>query len=103
MTQLVQRLERQGLLERGADPDDGRVSRVMISDGGRRAIAQREDLRKRRIAELMSGLTEDEQTALWLAAQVATRSLERMRDFADAGGVAEAGTAVGPSHPRRRP
>jgi DNA-binding MarR family transcriptional regulator len=91
MTQLVQRLERQGLLARGADPDDGRASLVMLSDQGRRWRTGREQLRNRRIAELMSGLSPEDQTTLWLAAQVARRSLEQMREIADA--AAHAGPA----------
>jgi DNA-binding MarR family transcriptional regulator len=34
MTQLVQRMERQGLVERWSDPDDGRASPIMLGEAG---------------------------------------------------------------------
>ena len=40
MTQLVQRLERQGLLERWSDPEDGRASLVMLGEAGRRNLGR---------------------------------------------------------------
>lgn len=84
MTQLVQRMERQGLLERRNDPDDGRACLVMVGTSGRRLWNERADVRKQRIAALLDGLAEEDQQALWLAAQVASRLLDRMRDIADA-------------------
>lgn len=84
MTQLVQRMERQGLLERTPDPDDGRACLVMIGTAGRRRWNERADVRKQRIAGLLDGLAEDDQQALWLAARVASRLLDQMRDIADA-------------------
>src|SRR3954469_20701020 len=69
MTQLVQRLERQGLLERWSDPDDGRASRVMLGEAGKRNWQARAEVRKQRIAEWMPMVSEDDQVALWLAAK----------------------------------
>lgn len=83
MTQLVQRLENQGLLERCSDPDDGRACLVMVSEGGRRLWEERAVVRKQRIADLLAGLPEDDQTALWLAAKVAARLVDQMREIAD--------------------
>ena len=39
MTTLINRLERQGLLERRADPADGRAVPVSITEAGREALA----------------------------------------------------------------
>ncbi len=61
MTQLVQRLESQGLLERCSDPDDGRACLVKVSEGGRRLWEERAVVRKQRIAELLAALPEDDQ------------------------------------------
>ncbi len=83
MTQLVQRLEQQGLLERCSDPDDGRACLVKVGEGGRRLWDERAALRKQRIAELLLGLSDDDQMALWLAAQVAGRLVDQMREIAD--------------------
>lgn len=83
MTQLVQRMERQGLLERRSDPDDGRACLVMVGEAGRRMWDARADVRKQRIADLLTGLSDDDQVALRLAAQVAARLLDQMREIAD--------------------
>jgi DNA-binding MarR family transcriptional regulator len=82
MTQLVQRMERQGLVERWSDPDDGRVSLVKIGDGGRRIWKARSDLRRQRLMELLPELSHDDQISLWLAAAVAARVLGQIRDAA---------------------
>ena len=82
MTQLVQRMERQGLLERWSDPDDGRASLVMLGEAGRRNFEARADIRRQRIAELLPAVSRDDQVALWLAAQVVVRVLGQMREAA---------------------
>jgi DNA-binding MarR family transcriptional regulator len=82
MTQLVQRMERQGLLERWSDPDDGRASLVMLGDAGRQNWEARAALRRKRIAALLPAVSDDDQLALWLAAQVVIRVLGQMREAA---------------------
>jgi DNA-binding MarR family transcriptional regulator len=82
MTQLVQRMERQGLLERWSDPDDGRASLVMLGEAGQRFWAARNDVLRQRVAALLPTVSEDDQVALWLAAQVVVRVLGQMRDIA---------------------
>ncbi|KAA0092660.1 MarR family transcriptional regulator [Mycolicibacterium sp. P1-18] len=80
MTQLVQRLERQGLVERRSDPEDGRASLVALGEAGRRLWDVRADQRRERIAEMLTDVSTDDRVALWLAAQVVVRVLGQMRE-----------------------
>lgn len=82
MTQLVQRMERQGLLQRWSDPDDGRASLVRLGEAGREFWDARLDVVRERVATLLSGVSDDDQVALWLAAQVVVRVLGQMREAA---------------------
>jgi DNA-binding MarR family transcriptional regulator len=82
MTQLVQRMERQGLLERWSDPDDGRASLVMLGEGGRKFWDARNDVLRQRVAALLPAVSQDDQVALRLAAHVVLRVLGQMREAA---------------------
>jgi len=82
MTQLVQRMERQGLLERLSDPDDGRAALVAISGAGEELWARRAAVRRERLAELLAGLSSEDELALWLAAQVALPILRQLLEIA---------------------
>ncbi|OBG74949.1 MULTISPECIES: MarR family transcriptional regulator [unclassified Mycobacterium] len=82
MTQLVQRMERQGLLERLRDPDDGRAALVAISKSGEELWARRAEGRRERLAELLTRLSSEDELALWLAAQVALPILRRLVQIA---------------------
>ncbi len=64
MTQLVGRLEDGGLAVRRADPDDGRVVNVEITDAGRELIAERRAARAQRLSALLSRLSQADQDAL---------------------------------------
>ena len=84
MTQLVQRLERQGLVVRHEDPEDGRVALVAVSAAGTALLNDRRDLRRARLDEFLDTLTPEEGRALWLAAEVALPILARLIERADA-------------------
>jgi len=83
MTQLIQRLERQGLVTRLADPDDGRVALVAITPAGQELLDDRMRARRERLAVLLATLSSEEAFALWLSAQVAAPILRRLGKNAD--------------------
>jgi DNA-binding MarR family transcriptional regulator len=64
MTQLVGRLEESGLAVRRADPADGRVVHVQITDAGRALVATRRAARAERLSGLLARLTQADQDAL---------------------------------------
>ena len=67
MTQLVARLQAAGLVTRAADPGDGRVVRVEITDAGRAVLAQRRAVRAERLAAMLHELSAAERAALTAA------------------------------------
>ena len=83
MTQLIQRLERQGLVTRLADPDDGRAALVGITEHGQAVLADRKRIRRERLTTLLETLTPEEQSALWLSARVALPILRQLAANAD--------------------
>jgi DNA-binding MarR family transcriptional regulator len=68
MTQMIQRLERQGLVQRSSDPDDGRAAVVALAADGRVKLA----------------LSSEDEFSLVLAAQVALPILRRLNEDASA-------------------
>jgi DNA-binding MarR family transcriptional regulator len=64
MTQLVGRLAEAGLVARCADPDDGRVVSVELTEEGRDLLAQRRAIRAERLSVLMARLSQADQDAL---------------------------------------
>ena len=64
MTQVVARLQDAGLVERVADPADGRVVQVRITAEGEAMLARRRAVRADRVALLLARLSPDEQAAL---------------------------------------
>ena len=67
-TQIVERIEKRGLVRREhSDPDDRRVVRLALTDEGRRLMGERRRLRHERLDQAMTQLS-DEQTRELLAA-----------------------------------
>jgi DNA-binding MarR family transcriptional regulator len=64
MTQLIARLEDAGLVDRAADPSDGRVVQVRITPDGQAMLAGRRAVRAERLAGLLDRLSPDQRGAL---------------------------------------
>jgi DNA-binding MarR family transcriptional regulator len=82
MTELVGRLEREGLVTRFCDPDDGRATLVDITPSGRAQRLQLQRLVQTRVIELLEGLSADDQATLSLAMRVAAPRIERLTELA---------------------
>jgi DNA-binding MarR family transcriptional regulator len=78
MTQLVGRMEREGLVVRLIDPDDGRVTLVEITDDGHALRAELTQSQHERLAELLDTLNPDEEATLGLAMRVASPLIEKL-------------------------
>jgi DNA-binding MarR family transcriptional regulator len=64
LTQLVTRLERDGLVERRPDPTDGRAVLIHITEDGRQIGQARHDDRARHLLPLIAQLTPEERRAI---------------------------------------
>ena len=82
MTQMVGRLERDGLVVRLIDPDDGRGTLVDITDEGRALLAQLRQARRDNLAELLNTLLPGSEVTLGLAMRVAAPLLEELKHAA---------------------
>ncbi|WP_127483840.1 MarR family winged helix-turn-helix transcriptional regulator [Paenibacillus ehimensis] len=80
MTQLVIRLERDGLVERRPDPSDGRAVLVRITPQGAKVIDSRRTERIMQIGKLMERLTPEERTSIASALPALTRLAELGND-----------------------
>jgi DNA-binding MarR family transcriptional regulator len=81
MTQLVSRLEREGLVRRGGDPADRRVVVVTLTAAGRAAVRERQAARVRALAAVLSDLSPADHAALAAAAP----ALDRLADLVSEG------------------
>ena len=77
MTQLVTRLEKDGLAQRGGDPADGRVVVVSITDAGRVAVERRRAANAEALSARLRELPAGDRAAI-LAALPA---MERLSDL----------------------
>jgi DNA-binding MarR family transcriptional regulator len=64
MTQLIGRLQGEGLVTRVPDPADGRVVQVAITEEGRAVLSRRRAARAERLTGMLAELSPDERTAL---------------------------------------
>lgn len=85
MTQLIQRLERRGIVYRTSDPVDRRVSLVAITDEGREMITRRGQSLRARLAEVLAALPSGDVAALELAANVIGPIMARLNGGEDSG------------------
>jgi DNA-binding MarR family transcriptional regulator len=80
ITQLVTRLERDGLVERRPDPSDGRAVLIHITEAGRRIGRSRHDDRTRRLVPLIAQLTPEQRQAIAAALPALARLAELGRE-----------------------
>jgi len=98
MTELVQRLEWQGLVTRVEDPGDGRVALVTVSNDGRARLDDQQRGRRDRMAELLTALPAEDEITLTLAMHVALPIIRRLIDDAQQSRTqADSGTPISQS------
>jgi DNA-binding MarR family transcriptional regulator len=76
MTNLVGRLERRGLVVRGADADDARAVRVAVTDQGRERLEARRAQRVARLEARLAALEPGEREALHAALPALDKLIE---------------------------
>jgi DNA-binding MarR family transcriptional regulator len=76
VTRLVARLEASGLVERDADPDDGRVCHVRITGDGRALVKRLRSRKNAYLAKRLRHLDDDEVEVLERATAILERILE---------------------------
>ncbi|GIE81096.1 MarR family transcriptional regulator [Actinoplanes philippinensis] len=79
MTQLITRLERDGLATRGSDPADGRAVRVAVTDAGRAAVARRRGAHAEGVARAFRQLSAEERAIILTAVPALDRLSELLR------------------------
>lgn len=80
ITQMVTRLERDGLVERRPDPRDGRAVLVHLTTAGAEVVAARTADRAARLAPILDRLSAEERAAIAAA-------LPALRRIAELGGI----------------
>ena len=82
MTVLVHRLQRQGLVTRINDPEDGRAALVEITAAGRALMHDRRLDRRDRLDELLTALSPQDEVTLTLAAHVVLPIIRLLIEYA---------------------
>ena len=82
MTELVHRLQRQGLVTRINDPEDGRAALVGITAAGRALMRDRRLDRRDRLDDLLTALSTQDEVTLTLAAHVSLPIIRQLVDNA---------------------
>jgi DNA-binding MarR family transcriptional regulator len=80
MTQLIARLQDSGLVTREADPADGRVVQVRLTDEGRETLARRRAVRAERLAVILARLSPQDRAALAAALPAVDALASAQRD-----------------------
>jgi DNA-binding MarR family transcriptional regulator len=78
MTRLVRALEREQLVRRENDPDDGRIVRLRATSKGEGVLREGRTRRVQRLAEPLAELTETEREVLQNAAEILARVVSRL-------------------------
>ena len=63
-SEFIDKLEQTGYIERRPDPDDGRATRIYLTEKGKARAYELEDERKERFAALFTALTDEEKEQL---------------------------------------
>ncbi|MFI5907990.1 MarR family winged helix-turn-helix transcriptional regulator [Dactylosporangium sp. NPDC051541] len=79
MTQLVQRLEREGLARRAADPGDRRVVLVEVTQSGIDLLRRRREVRAEHLATLLRDVSAEDEALLAAALPALERLAEDRR------------------------
>jgi DNA-binding MarR family transcriptional regulator len=82
MAQMLARMERDGLIERSRDPDDGRSSRVVLTEAARDRMPTAIATLFEGNREALAGFTDDEAAQL---ASLLTRVIDNLDSIAAAG------------------
>jgi DNA-binding MarR family transcriptional regulator len=93
MTELVHRLQRQGLVTRVEDPEDGRAALVTITNPGRALLDDQRRDRHERLAEMLAALPAEDEATLTLTMRVALPIIGRLIHSATNNAVGQAATA----------
>jgi len=84
VTRKIQQLERDGLVVRRADPEDGRASRIAVTPAGRRTLERVLRARRAWLDHLLDGWDDEDLTRFGALLERFSSSLER--DLEDARG-----------------